>query len=139
MDSNFPRNWMWSEALQMLARAEQLHREAFRPGRAVSSRPAWEPPVDILETERAVLVIVALPGVNPGAVEVSLDGDELVVSGQRALPPEIRTAVIHRLELPQGLFERRVKLPPGRYSGVTRAAADGCVIVALQKSGVSVG
>ena len=139
MDSNFPRNWMWSEALQMLARAEQLHRESFRPGRSVSSRPAWEPPVDVLETERAVLVIVALPGVNPSGVEVSLEGGELVISGQRALPPEVRTAVIHRLELPQGLFERRVKLPPGRYSGVSRAAADGCVIVALQKSGASVG
>ena len=26
-----PRDWMWSEALQMLARAEGLHREVFRP------------------------------------------------------------------------------------------------------------
>ena len=41
----------------MLARAERLHREFFRPIRAVSRLAAWEPPVDILETEREVLVL----------------------------------------------------------------------------------
>ncbi len=25
------RDWMWSEALQMLAQAERLHRQVFRP------------------------------------------------------------------------------------------------------------
>jgi HSP20 family molecular chaperone IbpA len=46
---------MWSEALQMLARAERLQREVFNaPG--PSGRAAWEPPVDVLETEDAVLV-----------------------------------------------------------------------------------
>jgi HSP20 family protein len=135
MDPNFPRNWMWSQALEMMARAEQLHREVFRPARSITRRPAWEPPVDILETERAVLVLVALPGVNAEGVELSLEGDEMVISGDREFPEEMRTAVIHRLELPQGRFERRVKLPPGRYSAVNRSAADGCVIIVLQKSG----
>ena len=26
-----PRDWMWSEALQMLAQAERLHGQVFRP------------------------------------------------------------------------------------------------------------
>ena len=134
-DSNFPRDWMWSEAFEMLARVERLRREVFRPVRSASRRPAWEPPVDVLETERAVLVLVALPGVNPERVEVSIDGGELVISGDRAFPAEMRTAIIHRLELPQGRFERRVKLPPGRYSAVSRSASDGCLIISLQKPG----
>ena len=112
MDSNFPRRWMWSEAFEMLARAEQLHREIFRPTGSVLQRPAWEPPMDVLETERAVLMLVALPGVNPNSVEISIEGDELTISGHREFPPEMQTAAIHRLELPQGRFERRVKLPP---------------------------
>ena len=73
MDSNFPRRWMWSEAFEMLARAEQLHREIFRPTGSALQRPAWEPPMDVLETERAVLMLVALPGVNPSSVEISIE------------------------------------------------------------------
>jgi HSP20 family protein len=124
---------MWSEACAMLVRAEQLHREFFRPARSVSMLPAWEPPVDILETDRGVLVLVALPGVSPDRVEAAIDSGDLVIRGVRALPPELRTAVIHRMELPQGRFERRVRLPAGRYSDVRRSAADGCLVITLEK------
>ena len=118
----------------MLARAERLHREFFRPAGLVARLPAWEPPVDILETEREVLVLVALPGVHPERVDAVIDGNDLVVAGTRVLPAELQTAVIHRLELPQGRFERRVRLPAGRYGAVRRSAADGCLLIILQKS-----
>jgi HSP20 family molecular chaperone IbpA len=130
---------MWSEAFERLARAEQLHREIFRPTVSVLQRPAWEPPMDVLETERAVLMLVALPGVNPSSVEISIEGDEMTISGYREFPPEMRTAAIHRLELPQGRFERCVKLPRGRYNGISRSASDGCLIIALEKSEASGG
>jgi len=125
---------MWSEACEMLVRAERLHRELFRPatGRSV---PTWEPPVDVLETEREVLVLVALPGVEPDEVETVIEGAHLVVTGHRVLPAELATAVIHRLELPQGRFERRIRLPGGRYGAVRRAAVHGCVLITLQKTG----
>jgi len=118
----------------MLARAERLHREFFRPAGLVARLPAWQPPVDILETEHEVLVLVALPGVHPERVDATIDGNDLVVAGTRVLPAELQTAVIHRLELPQGRFERRVRLPAGRYGAVRRSAADGCLLVILQKS-----
>lgn len=118
----------------MLARAERLHREFFRPAGLVAQLPTWEPPVDILETEREVLVLVALPGVHPDRVEAAIDGNDLVIAGTRVLPDELRTAFIHRLELPQGRFERRVRLPAGRYSAVRRSAADGCLLITLKKS-----
>ena len=118
----------------MLARADRLHREFFRPVRS-ATLPTWEPPVDILETGREVLVVVALPGVDPERVEVAIEGDELVVVGTRVLPPELRTAMIHRLELPQGRFARRVRLPAGRYSDVRRSTVHGCVAITLEKSG----
>lgn len=120
----------------MLARAERMHREFFRPAR---SHLAWEPPVDVLETEHEVLVFMALPGVEPGRVEAAIDGSDLVVAGARVLPAALRTAVIHRLELPQGRFERRVRLPAGRYSAVGKAMMNGCLLVTLEKAGVSRG
>jgi HSP20 family molecular chaperone IbpA len=133
--ADFPNSWMWSEACDMLARAERLHREFFRPARSGSRIPLWEPPVDVLETERDVLVLVALPGVDPDRVEAVIDGADLVVAGARVLPAELRTAVIHRLELPQGRFERRVRLPAGRYAAVHRAMSHGCILITLEKAG----
>ena len=116
----------------MLARAERMHRELFRPA-AGRSIPTWEPPVDVLETADEVLVLVALPGVNLDEVETVIEGAYLVVAGSRMLPPELATAVIHRLELPQGRFERRVRLPDGQYGSVHRAAVQGCVLITLEK------
>jgi HSP20 family protein len=126
---------MWSEACDMLARAERMHREFFRPGRSPARLPVWEPPADVLETEREVLVLMALPGVDPERVEAVIDAADLVVSGSRVLPAELRTAIIHRLELPQGRFERRIRLPTGRYASVGRATVHGCLVITLQKAG----
>jgi HSP20 family molecular chaperone IbpA len=135
MKRDVAREWMWSEACEMLARAERLHHEFFRPVGSAARLPAWEPPVDMLETDREVLVLVALPGVDPDRVEVAIEDDHLVVAGLRVLPAAWRTALIHRLELPQGRFARRVRLPPGRYSDVRRAVVDGCLLITMQKAG----
>ncbi len=135
MEKNFPRQWMWSDAFEMLARAERMHRQFFPPPSSPSS-VAWEPPVDVLETEQAVLVLVALPGVDLAEVKALIDGDTLMVSGIRTYPPEMGTATIHRLELPQGRFERRVRLPAGRYAAIHRSASNGCLLITLQKSEV---
>lgn len=133
MANNDPRLWMWGEALDMLARAERLHRQLFQPASAQSRRPSWEPPVDVLETAGEVVIIAALPGVNENALTLAIDGSCLVIAGERTLPSELRTAVIHRLELPQGYFERRVALPSGRYDEVRHRAQDGCLVVTLLK------
>jgi HSP20 family protein len=132
MEKDFPSGWMWSHAFDVLARAEHMHREIFRPGGS-SRRPAWEPPVDILETPEDVLVLVALPGVIPEQVEAVIEGNELVIGGTRVLPREWRTAVIHRLELPQGHFERRIRLPAGHYRDVQRSTSNGLLVITLRK------
>jgi HSP20 family protein len=147
MARDVARDWMWSEACEMLARAERMHRELFRPGAQASTQAratakpqasslAWEPPVDILETDHEVLVLIALPGVDADAAQVAIEGGDLVIAGTRVLPPELHTATIHRLELPQGQFYRRLRLPAGRYSGVRRATVAGCLVVTLQKAGI---
>ena len=133
MARDVARDWMWSEACEMLARAERMHREVFRPVTAPARQPAWEPPVDILETESEVLVLVALPGVDADGAQAVIEDGDLVIAGTRTVPGEWRTAVIHRLELPQGRFYRRLRLPAGRYSNVRRAVAAGCLVISLQK------
>lgn len=133
MAASDPTSWMLSEAMEVLARAERLRSLAFPPRRA-QGRNVWEPPVDVLETEEEVLIFVALPGVGEENVEAAIEGGELVIAGRRVLPPQLRTAFIHRLELPQGCFERRVRLPPGRYDGLARAVSNGCLLISLRKA-----
>ncbi len=134
MSTKNPINWMLSEAIATLARAERLHQQFvnLQPHGAARG-PSWEPPIDVIETEREILIFVALPGVDPSEVGAVIENGILVVSGHRVLPAELRNARIHRLELPQGRFERRIALPLGRYT-VTRFAANGCVGLRLTKS-----
>ncbi len=139
MARDLARDWMWSEACEMLARAERMHRELFRPAGTRARLPAWEPPVDILETEFEVLALVALPGVDVEQAEAAIEDGELVIAGTRSYPPELRTATIHRLELPQGRFYRRLRLPAGRYSAVRRTVSCGCLVITLQKAGAGRG
>ncbi|MDT3679677.1 MAG: Hsp20/alpha crystallin family protein [Burkholderiaceae bacterium] len=125
-------DWMWADALAALGRVERLHRQFFQPRRAAV--PTWEPPVDVLEDEREVLIYVALPGVDQREVQAVIDGGALIVSGRRPLPRQFGSAVIHRLELPQGRFERRVPLPPGHYASVRIGSENGCLVISLQKT-----
>jgi HSP20 family protein len=131
--SNDPRQWMWDEALDALARAERLHRQLFQPPVAQARRPLWEPPVDVLETDQEVVIIAALPGVPEKTLMVGIEGGALVLAGERPPPKELQTGRIHRLELPQGQFERRVLLPPGRYGEVLHRTEHGCLIIRLRK------
>src|SRR5262245_4343842 len=100
--------WMWSEACEMLMRAERLHRQLFQPQGVTHHAPAWEPPVDVLETDSHVVIYIALPGVDQDHVEVAIDGADLVIAGARLMPAELHNAAVHRLELPQGRFRRRI-------------------------------
>jgi HSP20 family protein len=139
MARDVARDWMWSEACEMLVRAERMHRELFRPTATRARQLAWEPPVDILETDLEVVALVALPGVDADKVEAVIEDGELVIAGVRTYPPVLRTAVIHRLELPQGRFYRRLRLPAGRYSDVRRSFSEGCLVITLKKIGASHG
>ena len=89
--------------------------------------------MDVLETEDALLVLAALPGVDPEHIQVTIQQGVLVIAGERVRPPELATAVIHRLELPQGRFERRLALPAGRFEILRPTVVHGCLTIALRK------
>ena len=134
MRHDLVRTWMWSDACEMLARAERLRRGFFKPVQSASRSPTWEPPMDILETRHEVLVVVALPGVGAESIEVPPTRRIRCLPEFGLLPAELQTAIIHRLELPQGRFERRVRRPPGQY-GVIRHSlwTDACRSLSRKK------
>jgi HSP20 family protein len=72
----------------------------------------WAPAVDIRETEESYLISMDIPGVDPKAIEVSMENDILEVSGERRNQvSEQQTNAYHRRERLQGEFKRRFKLP----------------------------
>ncbi len=122
-------NLMWADALAIVARADRLHREFFRP-----AATGWEPPVDLLETPDELILIAALPGVRVADVELVVSHRELAIVGVRRLPALPGPTRVHRMELPHGRFERRIALPPGSYELVRRDLVDGCLTIVLRKA-----
>ena len=126
---------MWSEALSLLEQADRLHRQFIRP--AAAEAPAWEPPVDVVETAVAVWVHVALPGVAADSVVVTLERGAITISAHRPFPlgssESECVARIHALEIPYGRFERRIGLPTQALTLAGRKLQDGCLTLIFSK------
>jgi len=132
MSRRYMGPWMWADAMQLLEQAERLQRQFFHTsGR--TGPPQWEPPVDIYERSDGLLIEIALPGVADEDVRLEFDDGELVLRAQRRLQQCQGGAQIRRLEIPYGLFERRLKLPPGAWTLVGQEHANGCLRLLLTR------
>ncbi|MBV9111378.1 MAG: Hsp20/alpha crystallin family protein [Hyphomicrobiales bacterium] len=110
-----------------------MQRQFFQPGHPSSISPAWEPPIDVFETDRTVEIIAALPGVEPNDLKIDVQGPEVVISGLRHLPAVTRNTTIHRLEIPYGRFERRIRLSPAKFAVAQFELERGCLTLRLAK------
>ncbi len=135
MSTRIPHDWMWAQAFELLDQAERMQRQFFRLAASGQARAMWEPPVDVFEDEREVIVIVALPGVPAERIEVSTEGRTLIVRAECPLPFAGARRAVRQLEIPYGDIERRIALPDGDLDTGTRESADGFLIVRLRKQG----
>ena len=128
--------WMWADAMSLLEQAERLQRQFFHTlGR--SGPPRWEPPVDVYERSDGLLIEIALPGVAPSEVSLDVsDGGTLVLRAQRRLLQCQGGARIRSLEIPYGLFERRLTLPAGAWVVVGQEHVNGCLRLLLNRGEV---
>ena len=131
--ANDPARWMWAEACELIDQAERLQRQFFRPSTSQAAPAAWEPPADVYENEREVVIVIAMPGVTEERMLIISEPGVLVVRGSRPLPLAGRGHTVRRLEIPHGDFERRITLPPGRMELGSPELLHGCLIVRLRK------
>lgn len=124
-------DWLSAYAWEVLGRAQSLEGH-FRPVARGGGRPAWQAPVDIYETDAEIVMIVALPGVSPDNLVVQCSEGEVVVSGIRPLSFP-KGAMLRRIEIPHGHFERHLPMPPGRYDLCPWVLADGCLTLTFRK------
>jgi HSP20 family protein len=128
-----PRTLMWVTACEMIDRAERLHRQFFQPVAAPMPELSWEPPIDITETDSEILITVALPGVDRDAVKVTVDDDGVSIVGFRRPSAIPRGGRVHRLEIPYGKFERRIRVPAARLPLDRSELANGCLTLQFSK------
>jgi HSP20 family protein len=94
----------------------------------------WTPLADVYETAESFVVQIEVPGIAEEDIEVNVDGDTLVVRGQRQPTTRTRPDSFHRMERSYGSFSRSFQLSedvdPER---VTAKFKDGLLRVELPK------
>lgn len=71
---------------------------------------AWIPVSDAYELPEALVFCLELPGLSAADIDVRVDGDELVVQGERRMDREHPGEQYHRVERSYGKFVRRFPL-----------------------------
>lgn len=94
----------------------------------------WSVPTDIFETEQAFVIHLDLAGVEPAAIRVVAEESRLTVSGERNRPLPERVSRVHRLEIEQGRFSKRINLPtPIAVDAVETRHRHGFLVITLPK------
>lgn len=97
---------------------------------------SWSPVADVVETDDTWVVCLELPGSELSGIELHLDGDELLVEGDRSMEHEGDGERFHRVERSYGKFSRRLPLPASVDRDAVEATyRDGVLTVVLRRQG----
>ena len=97
--------------------------------------PTWQTPsLDVLESDTHYQLQLDLPGVDPDAVEIELNDDQLSISARREELKLDDEVIRRRLERPTGEFRRVLRLPETvDRDGVTADYQHGVLTVLVPK------
>ena len=87
--------------------------QTYGDGDGVQRESAWTPAVEGKHEDGKYVIRVALAGIDPKDVEVSVQENELVVKGRRDAESKAEAAHYFAREISYGAFERRFTLPEG--------------------------
>ena len=71
----------------------------------------WIPSVDILEKDGKVILRAEVPGLTEKQIEVKVEGDSLILKGERKMESEEKKENYHRIESTYGSFTRSFRIP----------------------------
>lgn len=93
------------------------------------------PRVDISETAKEVKVVADIPGVDPDRIEIDVDEDSLVLSGNVSKEEEDKGARYYRYEREYGEFRREIALPSRvKPDKVKAKAKNGVLTIVMPKA-----
>ena len=94
----------------------------------------WTPSLDITETGKTIEVKAELPGMEKKDIDITLDGDLLVIKGEKKHETEEKDRCYHRVERRYGSFYRSVRLPyEVKDEKIDASFKDGVLTVKLPK------
>ena len=107
----------WSPYRDMMGVRDEMNRvfnEFF--GRGATDEGAWfagawSPPVDIYETDQALVMKAELPGFSKDDISIELKDNTLFIKGERKRQDEVSESNYHRTERVYGAFQRSFQLP----------------------------
>jgi HSP20 family protein len=94
------------------------------PGRTIS----FVPVTDIVEVDDEYRLYLSLPGLIEEDIDLTLEGDVLIVRGEREAPYDPAHVQVHQGSWKYGYFERRVQLPRPVDAGVIQASYEAGVL-----------
>ena len=93
-----------------------------------------QPPLDVLETDQAVEIVVDVAGVPPNGMRVVFRAGIVIVAGEKAPPPASESHAYHLVEREFGRFVRAVRLSGAFDIANSRASLrDGELTIVLRK------
>jgi len=105
---------------------------AFLPGRAARAYPL----VNVSEDADALYVTALAPGLDPAAVQMTVQDDRLTIAGEKPrVAAEIQPEAFHRSERAAGKFVRTITLPSDvEHDKVQADYTNGLLVVTLPKA-----
>lgn len=96
------------DLLNLQEKMNRLFEDSLAATRADPAVPAsaWTPAADAYETPEGFVVLMDLPGLSADDVEIHVDGERLIVHGERRLSEKTRPEAFHRVERSYGVFTR---------------------------------
>ena len=85
----------------------------MRPGSQNMNMPLWSPAIEISQHNGDYKIRAELPGLKPEDVKVEVNGDALVLEGDRKFEHEDKKDGVYRSERQYGHFYRSIPLPEG--------------------------
>jgi HSP20 family protein len=103
------------------------------PGKAI----AFVPPTDITEAPGEYRLYFSLPGMVEEDIDITLDGNILILRGEREPPYDPEQTTFHQRQWKYGYFERRVELPGKVDTDAIQATYDAGVLTVRVRKGAA--
>ncbi len=98
------------------------------------SMGTWRPPVDIIDTETAIVIVLEIPGVDKEAVAIEVKENVLSISGERNVDNSVGNGSYMRSERVFGRFARSFALPAMiPTEKITASFKDGVLKITIPK------
>ena len=81
-------------------------------GSELSSSPTFKPRVDVVNREKDFVLHAELPGLAEEDVNLTIEGDQLILKGEKKQEKKEENEGSIRIERSYGSFVRRFELPP---------------------------